>query len=77
MSAPAAPVTAAEADVNSLAFWDARFARSWQVDHGPEQTRFFGELALATLSREHAGVDIRPRQHDDHGLACEFRREGA
>jgi SAM-dependent methyltransferase len=49
MSAPAAPVTAAEVDVNSLAFWDARFARSWQVDHGPEQTRFFGELALATL----------------------------
>ncbi len=49
MSTPGAPVTPAEADVNSLAFWDARFAHSWQADHGPEQTRFFGELALAIL----------------------------
>jgi SAM-dependent methyltransferase len=37
------------ADVNSRAFWDTRFASSWQADHGPEQTRFFCELALATL----------------------------
>lgn len=35
--------------VNSRAFWDDRFQHGWQADYGPEQTRFFGELALATL----------------------------
>ncbi len=49
MTAPVAPNAAAAANVNSRAFWEARFANSWQADHGPEQTRFFGELALATL----------------------------
>ena len=36
-------------EVNSRDFWEERFTQSWRADHGPEQTRFFGQLALATL----------------------------
>ncbi len=49
MNAPPAPVAGPEPEVNSRAFWEARFTQSWTADHGPEQTRFFGDLALALI----------------------------
>lgn len=35
--------------VNSATYWDARFAEDWEKAGGPDQTRFFGNLALRHL----------------------------
>jgi SAM-dependent methyltransferase len=39
----------AVAEINSNAYWDARFGGDWQASHGSEQSRFFSNVALRAL----------------------------
>jgi SAM-dependent methyltransferase len=36
-------------DINSNAYWDARYAGDWQARGGPTQSRFFSNIALRAL----------------------------
>lgn len=35
--------------INSKEYWDIRFKQNWSNNHGPEQTKFFGSLAIQHL----------------------------
>lgn len=36
-------------EINDKAYWDNRFQTDWESNHGREQSRFFGQLAVAQL----------------------------
>ncbi|KVO05324.1 hypothetical protein WJ70_26965 [Burkholderia ubonensis] len=36
-------------DINSDSYWNARFQENWQSNAGPEQSRFFAEIAIRNL----------------------------
>jgi glycosyltransferase involved in cell wall biosynthesis len=40
-----------ETTINSNGYWDSRFAKDWDVCHGPAQSRFFSRVALQNLPR--------------------------
>lgn len=53
--------------VNSLPYWDGRFAADWEVVHGRDQTRFFADLALALWP-----AWLARRLHDEHWTLCDW-----
>lgn len=38
-------------EVNSQRYWESRFTENWDLNGGPQQTRFFAELGLQLLPR--------------------------
>ncbi len=38
-------------EINSLNYWDYRFATDWEENHGREQSRFFSKLAVELLPK--------------------------
>lgn len=53
--------------INSLPYWDGRFAGDWESVHGRDQTRFFAELALALWP-----AWLARRQSDEGWTLCDW-----